>query len=72
MRQRYIEELKFLPEQYEPNSIYVLSTDVNRTIMSAYAQLLGLYPLGTGPSLNSPLEVEHAVPAFPVKQEVVL
>jgi len=27
------------------------STDVNRTLMSATAQLYGLFPLGTGPNL---------------------
>lgn len=31
--------------------MYVLSTSVNRTIMSAYSQLLGLYPHGNGPEI---------------------
>ena len=31
--------------------MYVLSTGVNRTIMSAYSQLLGLYPHGNGPEI---------------------
>jgi hypothetical protein len=34
---------KFLNDTYNPSEIYVMSTDVNRTIMSAYAQLQGLY-----------------------------
>lgn len=34
----------FLPEQYSPNDILIRSTDVDRTLMSAAANLAGLYP----------------------------
>ncbi|XP_018565955.1 lysosomal acid phosphatase [Anoplophora glabripennis] len=34
----------FLPEQYSPKDILVMSTDVDRTLMSAAANLAGLYP----------------------------
>jgi acid phosphatase len=42
----------YLSSSYSGNEIYVVSTDYNRTIMSAYSQLQGLYPNGTGPILT--------------------
>ena len=33
----------FLSEKFDPNEIYIISTDVNRTIVSAMANLQGLY-----------------------------
>ncbi|MDQ7826915.1 MAG: histidine phosphatase family protein [Candidatus Eremiobacteraeota bacterium] len=52
LRARYVDELKLLPPRYEPNMIHALSTDLNRTIMSAQSFLCGLYPPGTGPLLD--------------------
>jgi len=48
---RYIKKLKFLKEKYDPHEIYIKSTNVNRTIKSATAQLQGLYNLTTGNKL---------------------
>lgn len=41
MRRRYH---NFLPLIYAENDLYVRSTDVDRTLMSAEANLAGLYP----------------------------
>ena len=49
LRTFYIQQQSLLPERYFPASIYVQSTDTDRTLMSAQAFLMGLYPLGTGP-----------------------
>ena len=43
-RKRYIDDYKFLSPIYDPHEILVYSTYYNRTLMSAYSQLQGLYP----------------------------
>lgn len=52
LRKKYIDHYHLLPASYSQETIYVKSTDVNRTLMSAESFLLGLYPLGTGPYLS--------------------
>jgi hypothetical protein len=71
MRQHYLLGYKnrvffkdFLSSSYDQNEIYVVSTDVNRTLMSAQSHLQGLYPPGTGPEIN-PSWSNKAVP--PIK-----
>lgn len=49
LRKKYIDRYHLLPEHYLAETLYVRSTDINRTLMSAESFLLGLYPLGTGP-----------------------
>ena len=61
-RRRYIIEQQVLPPTFNHSTIYVQSTDVNRTIMSAESQLMGLYPVG--PSLSSVAMETKAVPPF--------
>ena len=48
-RKHYIDETHLLPANYQQESMYVFSTDVERTLMSAESVLMGLYPPGTGP-----------------------
>ena len=49
MKKRYND---FLSKQFNPNEIYIISTDVNRTIMSCYAHLQGMYNNSTVPLLT--------------------
>ena len=51
-RKQYVEDELFLPRSYEPETIYAESTDYNRTQMSAYSHLLGLYPIEFRKSFN--------------------
>mgnify|MGYP000379002749 CR=1 FL=1 len=51
LNQRYKLDNQLLPVNYQVNTVYIRSTDVDRTLMSAQSVLMGLYPLGTGPSL---------------------
>lgn len=51
-RKEYIKKYHLLPSNYQSDTMYVRSTDYNRTIMSAQSLLFGLYPLGTGPNLT--------------------
>ena len=50
-RLKYMIENKLLKEEYDPREVFLITTDSNRTIMSANAQIQGLYPPGKGPTL---------------------
>ena len=60
-RIKYMLENKLIKEKYDPREVFLISTDSNRTIMSANAQVQGLYPPGTGPTLY-PNQSESAIP----------
>ena len=49
-RKKYINKL--LPEYYNPNNIYIKSTDNNHTIESVYSFLQGLFPYGYGQNFS--------------------
>lgn len=53
LRKQYVNKYHLLPKQYDINAMSVRSTSMARTMMSAQSILFGLYPLGTGPSLNN-------------------
>ncbi|KAK5978521.1 Histidine acid phosphatase, partial [Trichostrongylus colubriformis] len=48
IRKTYIDAINFLSRRYSSKEIYVRSTDLNRTIISAMANILGMY----GPENN--------------------
>lgn len=64
IRKLYVEQEKLLSEQYDQKEIYVQSTNYNRTILSAISHLYGLYPLETGPKIDSDLEKKYLNPPF--------
>uniref|UniRef100_A0A8R1DHX0 Acid phosphatase n=1 Tax=Caenorhabditis japonica TaxID=281687 RepID=A0A8R1DHX0_CAEJA len=43
IHKKYVDDYKFFPDRYDSKKIYVRSTDVNRTIISAQSNLLGQY-----------------------------
>uniref|UniRef100_A0A7S3KP79 Acid phosphatase n=1 Tax=Euplotes crassus TaxID=5936 RepID=A0A7S3KP79_EUPCR len=69
LRRRYVQgypnQDQFLNQFYDPDEIYVRSTQTKRTVQSAYAQLLGLYPLDSAEFLDSGL-TDVAVPPIQV------
>ena len=54
-RKRYMDKYNLLSKEYNPQEIFIRSTDVNRTIESIESFLQGLYPPGTGPIINEKL-----------------
>jgi lysosomal acid phosphatase len=60
LRKIYVEQYHLLPENYSTDTMYVRSTDFDRTLMSAESFLSGLYPADTGPSL--PNSTQSALP----------
>ena len=65
MRQRYIENNKFLQSVFDPTEIYAYSTDEDRTYTSSLSFMTGLYPPG-GPAPLWDNQTIVAVPPVPV------
>lgn len=68
LRALYVEQYHLLPSNYASGTLYVRSTDMDRTLMSAQAVLMGLYPPGTGPRLpgDGQPAAPHAIQPIPV------
>ena len=66
---RYQQENQLLSEKFDPREILIYSTDVNRTLMSAYSELLAWYPLGTVEEIKQKYEKQRAQPPFEVKNK---
>jgi len=49
--------------KYDPNEVYVRSTDINRTIMSAYSHMYGVYK-NSGPALAENISQVESVPPY--------
>ena len=65
MRYQYLTQQNLITANVSLSQVYILSTDADRTLMSAEAQALGLYPPGTGISLNE-AQIQQAVPPISV------
>jgi hypothetical protein len=65
-RENYVEGDHLLSPSYQAGSIYIRSTDYNRTLMSAQSFLYGLYPLGTGPALSETPALAEAFQPIPI------
>ena len=60
-RIKYVNETNLIKPEYDPREVFIISTDSNRTIMSANAQVQGLFPPGTGPKIFQN-QSDNAVP----------
>jgi len=52
VRKKYYKKYGLISSEYNPQEIYIRSTDTNRTIESIYSYLQGLYPSGSGPIIK--------------------
>ena len=62
-RKKYIEQEKFLSEKFEPHEILIFTTNRNRTMISCYSQLQGLYPQRV--NLGEILSMKQEEKAYP-------
>ena len=58
-----------VPDYYDPDTFYVRSTDLNRTIMSAESFLLGFFPFESGPNITN-LNPELDTPPYNISDTV--
>jgi len=65
LRKKYVDDLKLLDDKLNPVQMYIQAPLVNHAIASAYAQMAGLYIMGTGDMINSEAVREKAVPPNP-------
>ena len=71
-RIKYIKEEKFLNETYDPHEILIYSSEYNRTITSAAAQLQGMYPIKDEVGLQITEEQEElSVPQVNIDNEEI-
>ena len=54
LNQRFTVATNFLSPALNTSEVEVRSVSLNRTLMSTYSQLVGLFPMGAGPRLTSP------------------
>ncbi|KAE9554126.1 hypothetical protein FO519_002663 [Halicephalobus sp. NKZ332] len=59
-RQRYVNDLHLISPTYNSSQIYVRSTDMDRTLLSAYGVLAGVY---STEELHDPISSVHKLPS---------
>ena len=64
LRRDYIDNAKLLKPQFNHTEMEVYSTTSLRTVVSAYCQLYGLYPDGTGPTIPDGLDPSYLNPPY--------
>ncbi|TKR89008.1 hypothetical protein L596_013172 [Steinernema carpocapsae] len=62
LKREYSDKLKFISAKYDPDQIYVRSTDVHRTLASAYSNLAGFYSDSRGTHPNKHRWPTHWTP----------
>ena len=62
-REIYGVQQSFLPEKFDPREFMIMSTDYNRTIMSAYSEIQGYFPAGSVMQLTNDQKL-YAKPPF--------
>ena len=67
-RQKYMIDNDLLSLEYKPEEFYIQSTNFNRTLMSGYSELLGLYPEAS--ESFTPDSLSKKMPPFKVRQSV--
>jgi hypothetical protein len=72
-RKRYMGQNNFLSDYLETNPVFIESTNVYRTIQSAYSQIMGMFPQEYAPTLNLTLKQSLSLSESPApKRKVVL
>lgn len=64
IRDKYINQKKLIGEYFNPDQFSLSSTDVNRTLVSAYSRILGIFP-SLRYDYNSNMNFTHLILDFP-------
>lgn len=72
IRDLYVNKLGFLPVNYNRTKVFVRSTDIDRTLMSAYCVLAGLYPSSTPTQAWNNTWQPIPVHTLPIQQDYLL
>jgi len=67
LRQKFFNKLNISEVNYNPQEIKIYSTNTDRTIMSAYSQIFGMFPPGTGPRIAEDSEFLNNISVPPTK-----
>ena len=59
----YIDDARFLSSSYDETELEVWSTEFDRCIQSAESQMMGLYPLDSGPTITKKQSSDTNLPS---------